>query len=222
MAAVTYLQYYFGDMSKQINFTLREQDIPTQWYNLLADFPEPLPHRCIRAPNSRFRRRHCLRSSRKISSNRKCVLTAGCRFPKKSATFTHSGGHAVVARGAVGEGAQNTGTHLLQYEGVSPAGSHKVNTSVAQAYFNKVAGTKRLATETGAGQWGSSLALACKLFGLECNVYMVKVSYQQKPYRACSCTLGARRCIPAPATRPNTGARCSTTIRIAPAASASP
>jgi tryptophan synthase beta chain len=58
-----------------------------------------------------------------------------------------------------------------------------VNTSVPQAYFNKVAGTKRLATETGAGHWGSSLALACRLFGLECNVYMVKVSYQQKPYR---------------------------------------
>ena len=70
-----------------------------------------------------------------------------------------------------------------KYEGVSPAGSHKVNTSVAQAYFNKVAGTKRLATETGAGQWGASLALACKLFGLECNIYMVKVSYQHKPYR---------------------------------------
>ena len=69
------------------------------------------------------------------------------------------------------------------YEGASPAGSHKVNTSVPQAYFNKVAGTKRLATETGAGQWGASLAMACKLFGLECNVYMVKVSYDHKPYR---------------------------------------
>jgi tryptophan synthase beta chain len=82
------------------------------------------------------------------------------------------------------EKALQTPAHIYyKYEGVSPAGSHKVNTSVAQAYFNKVAGTKRLATETGAGQWGSSLALACKLFGLECNVYMVKVSYHQKPYR---------------------------------------
>ena len=70
-----------------------------------------------------------------------------------------------------------------KYEGVSPAGSHKVNTAVPQAYYNKVAGTKRLATETGAGQWGASLAFACSLFGLECNIYMVKVSYDQKPYR---------------------------------------
>ncbi len=82
------------------------------------------------------------------------------------------------------EKALQTPAHIYyKYEGGSPAGSHKVNTSVPQAYFNKVAGTKRLATETGAGQWGCSLAMACKLFGLECNVYMVKVSYDQKPYR---------------------------------------
>ncbi|MCX7886912.1 MAG: TrpB-like pyridoxal phosphate-dependent enzyme, partial [Verrucomicrobiae bacterium] len=64
-----------------------------------------------------------------------------------------------------------------------PAGSHNPNTAVAQAYYNKIAGTRRLATETGAGQWGSSLALACRLFGLDCTVYMVKVSFEQKPYR---------------------------------------
>ncbi|MCL4543456.1 MAG: pyridoxal-phosphate dependent enzyme, partial [Chloroflexi bacterium] len=63
------------------------------------------------------------------------------------------------------------------------AGSHKPNTAVAQAYYNKQAGIKRLSTETGAGQWGSSLALACRFFDLECKVYMVKVSYRQKPYR---------------------------------------
>ena len=70
-----------------------------------------------------------------------------------------------------------------KYEGVSPAGSHKPNTAVAQAYYNKKEGTKRLATETGAGQWGSALAMACAFFGLECKVYMVRVSYNQKPYR---------------------------------------
>jgi tryptophan synthase beta chain len=70
-----------------------------------------------------------------------------------------------------------------KYEGTSPAGSHKPNTAVAQAYYNQKAGIRRLATETGAGQWGSSLAMACQMFGLECTVYMVKVSYQQKPYR---------------------------------------
>jgi tryptophan synthase beta chain len=77
-----------------------------------------------------------------------------------------------------------TPAHIYyKYEGVSPAGSHKPNTAVAQAYYNKQAGTKRLATETGAGQWGSALALGCRLFGLECRVYMVKVSFDQKPYR---------------------------------------
>jgi tryptophan synthase beta chain len=70
-----------------------------------------------------------------------------------------------------------------KYEGVSPAGSHKPNTAVAQAYYNKKESTKRLATETGAGQWGSSLAMACSFFELECQVYMVRVSYDQKPYR---------------------------------------
>ncbi|MGA1795117.1 MAG: TrpB-like pyridoxal phosphate-dependent enzyme [bacterium] len=70
-----------------------------------------------------------------------------------------------------------------KYEGVSPPGSHKPNTAVAQAYYNKQAGIKRLATETGAGQWGSALSFACSHFGMECKVYMVKVSYQQKPYR---------------------------------------
>ena len=70
-----------------------------------------------------------------------------------------------------------------KYEGGSPAGAHKLNTAVAQAYYNKKDGTKRLATETGAGQWGSSLAMACGFFGLECKVYMVRVSYDQKPYR---------------------------------------
>ena len=70
-----------------------------------------------------------------------------------------------------------------KYEGVSPAGSHKPNTAVAQAFYNKQEGTRRLVTETGAGQWGSSLAMAAAFFGLECKVYMVRVSYQQKPYR---------------------------------------
>ncbi|MEX0600165.1 MAG: TrpB-like pyridoxal phosphate-dependent enzyme [Rhodothermales bacterium] len=70
-----------------------------------------------------------------------------------------------------------------KYEGVSPSGSHKPNTSVAQAYYNAKEGTRRIATETGAGQWGSALSFACKVFGIECHVYMVKVSYEQKPYR---------------------------------------
>ncbi len=77
-----------------------------------------------------------------------------------------------------------TPAHIYyKYEGTSAAGSHKPNTAIAQAYYNRKAGIRRLATETGAGQWGSALALACRLFGLDCTVYMVKVSYEQKPYR---------------------------------------
>src|ERR687886_3105883 len=82
------------------------------------------------------------------------------------------------------ERALDTPAHIYyKYEGVSPAGSHKPNTAVAQAYYNKEEGIRRLSTETGAGQWGSALALACSLFGLGCEVFMVGASYDQKPYR---------------------------------------
>jgi len=92
-----------------------------------------------------------------------------------------------------------------KYEGVSPAGSHKPNTSIAQAYYNKQEGVKRLATETGAGQWGSALSLACQFFGLECTVYMVKVSYHQKPYRRSMMQVWGSEVIPSPSDRTNAG-----------------
>ena len=87
---------------------------------------------------------------------------------------------------------------FYKYEGVSPVGSHKPNTAVAQAFYNKAEGVKRLSTETGAGQWGSALALATQLFGLECMVYMVKVSYYQKPYRRSIMHVFGARVIPSP------------------------
>lgn len=90
-------------------------------------------------------------------------------------------------------------------EGVSPPGSHKPNTAVAQAYYNKISGIKRLATETGAGQWGSALSLACNLFGMECTVYMVKVSYQQKPYRRSLMEAWGANVIPSPSMETNSG-----------------
>jgi tryptophan synthase beta chain len=85
-----------------------------------------------------------------------------------------------------------------KYEGVSPSGSHKPNTSVPQAFYNKEAGIRKITTETGAGQWGSSLALACKMFGLECLVYMVKVSFNQKPYRRAFMESFGANCIASP------------------------
>ncbi len=90
-------------------------------------------------------------------------------------------------------------------EGVSPAGSHKPNTAIAQAYYNKIFGIKRLATETGAGQWGSALSMACAMFGLECRVFMVRVSYDQKPYRRMMMKTWGAECIPSPSELTNAG-----------------
>ena len=87
---------------------------------------------------------------------------------------------------------------FYKYEGVSPAGSHKPNTSVPQAWFNRQEGVARLSTETGAGQWGSALALACRLFGLECKVYMVRASYDSKPYRRSMIHAWGGECVPSP------------------------
>lgn len=92
-----------------------------------------------------------------------------------------------------------------KYEGVSPTGSHKPNTALAQAYYNKQEGVKRLATETGAGQWGSALSFACNLFGLECSVYMVKASFNQKPYRRIMMNLFGANCVASPSDQTESG-----------------
>jgi tryptophan synthase beta chain len=94
---------------------------------------------------------------------------------------------------------------FYKYEGVSPAGSHKPNTAVAQAFYVKEDGRKRIATETGAGQWGSAVALASQLFGLECKVYMVKVSYEQKPYRRSMIQTWGAEVVPSPSRDTNAG-----------------
>jgi tryptophan synthase beta chain len=171
-------------MSKQINFTLREQDIPTQWYNLLADFPEPLPPPLHPGTKQPIPPEALLAIFPENLVKQEMCPDRWVPIPEEVRDIYTLWRPTPLLRAVRLEKALKTPAHIYyKYEGVSPAGSHKVNTSVAQAYFNKVAGTKRLATETGAGQWGSSLAFACKLFGLECNVYMVKVSYDHKPYR---------------------------------------
>jgi tryptophan synthase beta chain len=104
------------------------------------------------------------------------------------------------------EKALDTPAHIFyKYEGTSPVGSHKPNTAVAQAYYNKAEGVKRIATETGAGQWGSAMAMAAQMFGLECQVYMVKVSYFQKPYRRSIMEVFGARVIPSPSPETNSG-----------------
>ena len=109
----------------------------------------------------------------------------------------------------------------FKYEGVSPAGSHKPNTAVPQAFYNKQAGIRRIATETGAGQWGSSMAMACQFFGLECDVYMVRASYDQKPYRRIFMETFGARSWPRRATRRTADARSSRRTPTRPGRSAS-
>src|ERR671930_260243 len=94
---------------------------------------------------------------------------------------------------------------FYNYEGVSPPGSHKPNTAVAQAFYNKKEGRTRLSTETGAGQWGSALAFACKLIGLDCKVYMVKISYDQKPYRRALIQAWGAEIVPSPSEETQAG-----------------
>ena len=96
-----------------------------------------------------------------------------------------------------------------KYEGVSPAGSHKLNTAIPQAFYNKNEGIKRLATETGAGQLGTALSMACKFFGMDCTVYMVKVSYHQKPYRKNMMEIYGAEVFPSPSEKTQAGKRCS-------------
>jgi tryptophan synthase beta chain len=171
-------------MSQKTRFDLEQADIPSAWYNLNADFPEPLPpplHPGTKQPlppealEAIFPRNLI---EQEISAEKWIEIPGPVRDIYALWRPTP------LLRAVRLEKALNTPAHIYyKYEGVSPAGSHKVNTAVAQAYYNKIAGTKRLATETGAGQWGASLAFACSLIGLECNIYMVKVSYDQKPYR---------------------------------------
>jgi tryptophan synthase beta chain len=104
------------------------------------------------------------------------------------------------------ERALSTPAHIYyKYEGVSPAGSHKPNTAVAQAYYNQKEGVARLTTETGAGQWGSALAFASNLFGLACKIYMVKVSYEQKPYRRSMMKTWGAEVVASPTVETNAG-----------------
>jgi tryptophan synthase beta chain len=171
-------------MSQPTRFTLSQADLPTHWYNLNADFPEPLPpplHPGTKEPVSLEMMTAIFPENlvrQEMTPEREVEIPAEVREIYALWRPTP------LLRAVRLEKALQTPARIYyKYEGGSPAGSHKPNTAVAQAYYNKQAGTKRLATETGAGQWGSSLAFACRLFGIECTVYMVRVSFDAKPYR---------------------------------------
>lgn len=171
-------------MSQPTTFVLPQSAIPTYWYNVLADMPEPMPpplHPATRQPVTLADMTAIFPESivrQEMTPERYVPI------PDEVRDIYALWRPTPLLRAVRLEKALQTPAHIYyKYEGVSPAGSHKPNSAVPQAYYNKKDGTRRLATETGAGQWGSSLAMACKLFGLECVVYMVKVSYHQKPYR---------------------------------------
>ncbi len=171
-------------MPESIRFSLTAKDIPTEWINLPPSFSEPMApylHPGTKQPvtpdlmtaifpENLVMQEMCPEKRVAIPDEVRKIYALWRPTP--------------LLRAVRLEKALDTPAHIYyKYEGASPAGSHKPNTAVAQVYYNKQAGTKRIATETGAGQWGSALSLACRLFGLECRVYMVRVSFDQKPYR---------------------------------------
>ncbi|KPL82570.1 tryptophan synthase subunit beta [Thermanaerothrix daxensis] len=171
-------------MSEQTRYILNENDLPRYWYNILADMPVPLSpplHPATGQPltpdalSALFPMELILQE---VSQERYIEIPE----PVREAYKLYRPTPLIRARRL--EKVLDTPAHIYyKYEGVSPSGSHKTNTALAQAFYNKVAGTHALTTETGAGQWGSALAMACRFFDLDLEVYMVKVSYQQKPYR---------------------------------------
>jgi tryptophan synthase beta chain len=167
-----------------VKFTLPEAELPTHWINLLPDLPgDPLPP--LNPGTMEPAGPDDLTPIFPMGIIQQEVSTAPeVEIPDEVREVYKLWRPTPLYRARRLERALDTPAHVYyKYEGVSPAGSHKPNTAVAQAYENKQAGVRRLATETGAGQWGSALALACRLFGLECVVYMVGASYDQKPYR---------------------------------------
>jgi tryptophan synthase beta chain len=167
----------------QVKILLDEPEIPTQWYNVVADMPNPPapPLGSDGAPINPAALSAIFPPAiieQEISGERWIPV------PDPVLQIYRLWRPTPLYRALRLEQALGTPARIYyKYEGVSPAGSHKPNTSVAQAYFNSIAGIRRLATETGAGQWGSALAMAGRMFGIDVRVYMVRVSYEQKPFR---------------------------------------
>ncbi len=171
-------------MAEETKYLLGESEIPTSWVNLMPDLPgEPLPplHPATKeqvGPEDLAAIFPMGLIEQEVSAEPEIAI------PDEVREIYRLWRPTPLYRARRLERALDTPAHIYyKYEGVSPAGSHKPNTAVAQAFYNKQAGVSKLATETGAGQWGSALALACQLFEMECEVFMVGVSYDQKPYR---------------------------------------
>ncbi len=190
----------------QTKFVLGEDRIPTHWYNIIPDMPGPLAPVIHPGtlkpvtPNDLLPLFPMSLIEQEMSPERWIAI------PEPIREIYRLWRPSPLFRAARLEKALGTPARIYyKYEGVSPAGSHKPNTAVPQAYYNKLAGTKRIATETGAGQWGTSMALAAKMFGLACTVYMVKVSFTQKPYRKSMMQLWGANVLASPSDKTNAG-----------------
>ncbi|HSH29237.1 MAG TPA: TrpB-like pyridoxal phosphate-dependent enzyme [Thiohalobacter sp.] len=167
----------------QTKILLDERDIPTHWYNVIADMPNP-PAPVLAPDGSPVPPEALLAIFPEALVEQEVTDRRWIEIPEPVREIYQLWRPSPLCRAHRLEAALGTPARIYyKYEGVSPAGSHKPNTAVAQAYYNQQAGIKRLASETGAGQWGSSLALAGQMFGIDIRVYMVRVSYEQKPFR---------------------------------------
>ncbi len=189
----------------QIKYLLNEKEMPKQWYNLAADLPSPMqpplgPDGNPISPDMLAPVFPMNLIEQEVSQERWIDI------PEDVMKLLAIWRPAPLQRAVRLEQALGTPAKIyFKNESVSPAGSHKPNTAVAQAWYNKQFGIKKLTTETGAGQWGSALAFACALIGLECRVYMVRISFDQKPFRKIMMHTWGAECIPSPSTDTNAG-----------------
>jgi tryptophan synthase beta chain len=190
----------------QTKYLLSENQIPTHWYNVIPDLPGPMSPVIHPGTKQPVTPADLLPLFPMGLIEQEVSQERWVRIPDEVREIYRIWRPSPLFRAHRLEKALGTPARIYyKYEGVSPAGSHKPNTAVPQAYYNKIAGTKRIASETGAGQWGSSMALACKMFGLECTIYMVKVSFQQKPYRKSMMQLWGAEVVASPSPRTNAG-----------------
>ncbi|QOJ79502.1 TrpB-like pyridoxal phosphate-dependent enzyme [Infirmifilum lucidum] len=187
-------------------YIIDETLLPTRWYNILPDLPEPLPPSLNPATEEPVKPQDLEAIFPKEIVRQEVSLDRFVTIPEEVREVYSIWRPTPLVRASRLERVLKTPARIyFKYEGVSPPGSHKPNTAVAQAYYNLREGVQRLTTETGAGQWGSALAFATNLFGLKLTVYMVKASYQQKPYRAILMKTWGAEVVPSPSNRTRVG-----------------
>jgi tryptophan synthase beta chain len=190
----------------QTKYLLTEKDIPRQWYNIAADMPNPMKPPLHPGTGQPVGPQDLAPLFPMRLIEQEVSTQQWIDIPEEVLDILSLWRPTPLYRARRLEKALGTPAKIYyKYEGTSPAGSHKPNTSVAQAYYNKKEGVKRIATETGAGQWGSALSLAANFFGLEAMVYMVKISYQQKPYRRNLMETWGGKVIPSPSNQTAAG-----------------